>query len=129
MQEVDGAAVGGDFEAEVVARGKAGEVGDAVCVDVAAEDADGGAVFVVGRDGDAGSTGGGGSSRGGEVAESGGGGEGKHFDVGLWCDFEYFRERLNAAVFKTREEVCWQEVLLVKERRLNCDVIPLEGVL
>lgn len=70
LEDVEGAALVGELNADVVAVDVAGPVGDAVGVDVAAEDADGGRVLLVGGDGD-------GAASGEDDGRDGGGGGGE----------------------------------------------------
>jgi len=87
LEEVDGAALVGDLDADVVAVDGAGPVGDSVGVDLATQDSDAGGVHIMGSD--AGRAGLASGERVGRDQSSGsrddGGELGEHFEVYTFC--------------------------------------------
>lgn len=124
LEDVEGAALVGELDADVVAVDVSGPVGDAVGVDVAAEDADGGRVLLVGGDGDGAASGEDdsrdGGSGGGEEAERRA--EGRHI---VFLERKVFNQVGFVCLFKGVKEVGY----FVRKESKECEELFAEELL
>lgn len=123
VQDIDAAAVGLDFKADVVAVDGHGEVGDAVDVDVTAWDADGGRVLDMRSEGDALSAG------GGDEANSDGGNLGKHSDGdGLNSSSKGYL-RAKASIRSRSRSSVQKQLLCGRLTYRECELVVFKGLL